>query len=108
MAKEELTYDLPKWWTTQPMQEFEVVDGNDNKIIVHAHEVNVGSPQPILSFLRYEPREVEITRTIGKGANAKEEQEVIQHPLVIYAASFNAGAWISFRDVGVTSTKVDG
>ena len=99
MAKEEITYDLPKWWTSQPTQTFEVVDGNSNKILVNAHEVNVGSPQPILSFLRYENREVEVTKITGKGPKAEEVQEIIQHPLVIYAASFNAGGWISFRDI---------
>jgi hypothetical protein len=109
MAKEEITHDLPKWWTEQPTQKFEVTFGDHQTILVDAHEVNVGSPQPILSFLRYESREIEVTKTTGKGPNLKEEVETKDHPLVVYAASFNAGAWISFRDVESTEVpEVDG
>lgn len=103
MTKEAVTMDLPRWWAGQPMQEFEIVDGNGDKVLINAHEAMIGTPQPTLSLVRYEMREVEITKTTGGNRNAVEEEETIDHPIMVYAGSFNAGAWISIRDTAQSS-----
>ena len=102
MPKEELTFDLPRWWAGQPTQKFEVVDGNGSKVLIEAHEVSIGAPQPTLSFVRYEIRSVNVTKTTGGAKNKVETEEVVDHPVMVYSGSFNAGAWISFRDVSVS------
>jgi len=102
MAKEELTMNLPEWWAKQPFQTFEVISADGRITRVRAHEVSVGMPgsaQPILSFVRYELREIEATKVTGGTKNKEETTETVSHPIMIYSASFNAGSWISFRDV---------
>lgn len=108
MAKEEITMDLPRWWAGQEPQNFEVVDGKGTKIIVKAHEVSIGAPQPSLSFVRYEIRHVDVTKTTGGTKNKVETEDVIDHPVMVYAAAFNAGAWISFRDISVSEVVAEG
>lgn len=102
MAKEEVTMDLPRWWATQPTQMFEVVSGDGAIVRIEAHEAMIGSPQPSLSFVRYEIRQVEVTKATGGSKNREEVQETVDHPVMVYAGGFNAGAWISFRDVSVS------
>jgi hypothetical protein len=103
MAKDpEITMDLPRWWAGQPTQTFEVVDGNGDLVHIQAHEAMVGTPQPTLSFVRYEIREVDVVVTTGGRQNKEEEEDIIEHPIMVYAGGFNAGAWISFRDVDVS------
>lgn len=99
MTKEEITMDLPRWWAQQPTQLFEVRSGDGSVIHVEAHEVSVGSPQPTLSFVRYEIRRVLVTKASGGTKNREEIEEEIDHPVMVYSGSFNAGAWVSFRDV---------
>lgn len=104
MTKEpEITMDLPRWWAGQPTQTFEIVDGNGDKVQVKAHEAMIGTPQPTLSLVLYELREVEVIKSTGGRQNKEEVEETIEHPIMVYAASFNAGAWISIRDVAVSS-----
>ena len=103
-AKEELKFDLAQWWARHPKQEFEVISADGRITKVHAHEATVGmqgSGQPILSCVYYDLRQVEATKTVGVGKAKKEVTETVDHPVMIYAASFNAGSWISFRDVTV-------
>jgi hypothetical protein len=102
-VEEEITMDLPRWWASQPPQVFEVVSGDGGRVEVSAHEAIIGSPQPTLSLVRYEIREVEVIKTTGGTQNKQEVDDVVDHPIMVYAASFNAGAWISIRDIAVSA-----
>jgi hypothetical protein len=107
-TKEELTMNLPEWWAGQPMQKFEVVDSTNQILTIEAHEAQVGTPQPTLSFVRYVIRQVDVVRATGGKQNRVEEEDVIDHPLMIYSAVFSPGAWISCRDLEVSGVAQKG
>ena len=97
-ADEQEAIRLATWWADQPLQQFEIVDGNGAVMHFHAHEVQVGSPQPILTLIRYTMREREEATITGK-KEREEEYEPTAVPIILPVAHFNAGAWISCRDI---------
>jgi hypothetical protein len=94
---------IATWWGDQPMQEFEVISGDGERLLVNSHEVSAGSPQPVLTFSRYELRERDEIVVTGTKREPVETLEPVITPLILPVAFFNAGAWISVRDTAYTS-----